>query len=380
MGLLAAAAVACVLSGALPAPEFDALMNRIGPILVFVTAVTVVSCLADEAGLFRAAAAFTAKLGRGRILWLWFLVLALTTGASVFLSLDTAAVLITPLVVSLAVSAGIRPIIFALSTVWLANTASLLLPVSNLTNLLAQQKSGAHPLEYAALLWAPSAAGTVVPALLLWLAFRRELGGRYAVPAGPIAAGIPGRGLLVLSMVVMGLLLPALVSGIQVAIPATAAALVLGAAFLVRRPRAFSSKMLPILPVVLTLCLFILVQTAHSHGLAAMVGQAAGTGESFPDLLRLAGAGAVASNAVNNLPAYLALEPSAATPVRLGALLIGVNLGAIVTPWGSLATLLWYDRMRAMGLKIRWGRFIAASLGAMVLTVTAATAALVFTV
>ena len=355
-------------------------MNRVGPILVFVTAMTVVSCLADEAGLFRAAAAFTAKLGRGRILWLWFLVLALTTGASVFLSLDTAAVLITPLVVSLAVSAGIRPIIFALSTVWLANTASLLLPVSNLTNLLAQQKSGAHPLEYAALLWAPSAAGTVVPALLLWLAFRRELGGRYAVPAGPIAAGIPGRGLLVLSMVVMGLLLPALVSGIQVAIPATAAALVLGAAFLVRRPRAFSPKMLPILPVVLTLCLFILVQTAHSHGLAAMVGQAAGTGESFPDLLRLAGAGAVASNAVNNLPAYLALEPSAATPVRLGALLIGVNLGAIVTPWGSLATLLWYDRMRAMGLKIRWGRFMAASLGAMVLTVTAATAALVFTV
>lgn len=144
---------------------------------------------------------------------------------------------------------------------------------------------------------------------------------------------MPDRGLLILSVAVMGLLLHALVSGIQVAVPATAAAVVVG---------------------------------AHSHGLGAILGQAAGSGEDFGELLRLAGAGAAAANAVNNLPAYLALEPMAETPVRLGA---------IVTPWGSLATLLRYDRMRAMGLRVKWGRFMLARLVAGVVTVGAAAAA-----
>lgn len=284
--------------------------------------------------------------------------------------------MLTPLAVSLAVPAGIRPIIFALSTIWLANTASLLLPVSGLTNLMAQEKSGLHPLQYAAIAWAPALAGILVPALLLWLAFRRELGGRYTAPSKPDPAGEPDRGLLWLSMGVVALLLPALVSGIQVAIPATVAALVLGVAFLMRRPRAFSMDMLPILPVVLAVSLFTLVQTANSHGLGTLLAQVAGSGEGFGDLLRLAGAGAGAANAVNNLPAYLALETTADTPVRLAALLIGTNLGSFVTPWGTLATLLWYDRMRALGLQVKWGRYMAASLAVAAGTVTAAAAAL----
>ena len=374
LGILAAAAAACVLSGALPAPEFTALAERIGPIMVFVTAATVVSHLADDAGLFRVLTRFTARLARGRTFALWLLVLALATASSVFLSLDTAVVLITPLVVALAVEARLPPIVFALSTVWLANTASLLLPVSNLTNLLAQQKAALHPLEYASMVWAPSLAGVAVPAVLLWLAFRRFLHGRYTPPSGPVE--VPDRGLLVLGAVVVALLLPALVSGINVAVPATAAAAVLAVGFLLRRRSAFTWGMLPVMPVVLAVSLFILVETAHSHGLGALLARAAGTGEDLGALLQLAGAGALASNAVNNLPAYLALEPAAGSPVRLAALLVGVNLGAIVTPWGSLATLLWYDRMRSMGVAVRWGRFIAASAVAAVATVVVATAAL----
>jgi arsenical pump membrane protein len=34
------------------------------------------------------------------------------------------------------------------------------------------------------------------------------------------------------------------------------------------------------------------------------------------------------------------------------ALLIGVNVGPLVTPWGSLATLLWAQRCRARGVRI----------------------------
>ena len=53
-----------------------------------------------------------------------------------------------------------------------------------------------------------------------------------------------------------------------------------------------------------------------------------------------------------------------------------MNLGPLVTPWASLATLLWHERLRALNVEIRWGGFGLAGLAAVVLTVPAAVVAL----
>jgi arsenical pump membrane protein len=106
--------------------------------------------------------------------------------------------------------------------------------------------------------------------------------------------------------------------------------------------------------------LFILVQIAHDHGLGAALGRAAGHGSSGVALAQLCGVGAVGANLVDNLPSYLALEPAAdASPLRLAALLVGVNGGPLITPWASLATLLWAARCRSAGVPVSWTRFAA---------------------
>ncbi len=103
----------------------------------------------------------------------------------------------------------------------------------------------------------------------------------------------------------------------------------------------------------ITLALFLVVGFAQQHGLSRWLADLAGTGGGFGGLLRMATTGAVASNVVNNLPAYIALEPVAASsPDRLLALLVGTNVGPLVTVWASLATLLWRDRCRARGLVV----------------------------
>ena len=43
---------------------------------------------------------------------------------------------------------------------------------------------------------------------------------------------------------------------------------------------------------------------------------------------------------MNNLPAYLILAPGA-NPEQLYSVLVGVNAGPMLTPLGSLATVLW---------------------------------------
>ncbi len=291
-----------------------------------------------------------------------------------FLSLDTTAVLVTPVVVLLAVHARIPPLPFALTTIWLANTASLLLPVSNLTNLLAQDRLNLSPGRLRQPRLGAALVGILVPIGLLWLAFRKDLAGRYGPQPVHKARD---KVLLYSASGVMVVLLPALVSGVPVQFPAMAAAAVLLGLFLWRRRAALRWSMIPWRPLMLTSGLFMVVEAL------ARERPARNSCPASPVPVRACrpccssrALGAGAANAVNNLPAYLALEPAGDSPVRLAALLIGVNLGPLVTPWASLATLLWHERLRTLNVEIRWGGFAVAGLAAVVLTVPLAVLAL----
>lgn len=374
--LLALGAVS-VAAGVLPLAALGELAERTAPVLAFVVAVTVVAELASEAGVFTVVAERAALWGRGRTAVLWLLVVAMAVVSTVFLSLDTTAVLLTPVVVLLAAHVRVSPLPFAMATVWLANCASLLLPVSNLTNLLAERRLGVDgPLAFASMTALPALVAAAVPVVVLAVRYRRELAGRYSPGA---RTPVEDRVLLLGSGAVVALLLPALVSGVEVWIPAAVAALALAALFAVRRRSALRLGLLPWQLVVFASGLFVVMEAAHQLGLGAALAVVAGEGSGVPDLLRLAGSGAVAANLVDNLPAYLALEPVAADPVRLVALLIGVNAGPLITPWASLATLLWHQRLTALGVAISWRQYALLGLVAVVPTVAGAVLALALT-
>lgn len=366
--------IVLIVVGVLPVEDAVAVALRVWPILLFVVAITVVTELAAEAGLFRVIAERAARHGFGRAWVLWLIVVALAVVCTVFLSLDTTAVLLTPVVVLLARHAGVSPIPFALTTVWLANTGSLLLPVSNLTNLLAQHElGGMSPLGFAALMAAPAIVAIVIPCAVLFVVYRRSLLARY-VPDEAEPAG--DRVLFVASAVVVALLLPLLVSGLPVWLPAAAGAVVLLCFFAVRRRRVIRFALVPWKIVLLASGLFLVVEAGHAIGLEQALAVVAGSGEGVAELLRLSAAGALGANLVDNLPAYLALEPVAETPQRIAALLIGTNAGPLITPWASLATLLWHDRLRALDVEISWGRYALLGLLVVPLTIVPATLAL----
>ncbi|WP_432495075.1 SLC13 family permease [Kineococcus gypseus] len=376
-GLAGLAVVATGLAGPVQVAE---VAHRAGPVLAFLLAVTVVAELADEAGVFDAAARLAARAGRGRTWRLWLLVVVLGVLATTVLSLDTTAVLLTPVVLSLAAQLRLDPLPFALTTVWLANTASLLLPVSNLTNLIALdalEDLGVRGTGgFVALTWAPALAGAGAAVAVLALVHRRSLRGGYgaappAPPRDPVLFGT--------AAVVCALLAPAFVSGVEPAVPATAAALVLVAVFARRRPGALRPALLPWRTVVLVSGLFLVVEAAQAHGLTDLLRPVAGTGEGLGAHLRLAATAAVGANALDNLPAYLAAEPLAGSPARLVAVLAGVDLGPLVTPWASLATLLWLERCRARGVHVPLTRFAALGLLGATASVGAAVLALQLT-
>lgn len=372
---LIAVALVCIVTGVLPPSDAGALGARIAPVLGFVIAITIVAELARDAAVFDVVAQRLARWGHGRVILLWLSVVVLAVISTVFLSLDTTAVIVTPVVVVLAQSVGIPPLPFALVTVWLANTASLALPVSNLTNLLAARSIGDDPLAFLALSWAPTLVGVLVPVVILTLRHRRTLFGGYRTPTG----GDPSdRVLFWAASGILLLLMPLLAVTHDVWIPATVAALVLIVVFGIRRRHVLRLSLVPWQAIGLAAALFVVVETAHANGILDFLSVLATSGHAPAELLRLSAAGALAANGVNNLPAYLILEPTAGDPVALMALLIGVNLGPLITPWASLATLLWHHRVVSLGVEIRWGSLMLWGAIVAVPTVLVATLVLAF--
>lgn len=335
----------------------DALV-RIAPVMLFLVAITVVAEIAGQAGVFDVAARWAAGAGGGRVWQLWLLIVALACVTTVVLGLDTTAVLLTPVVLTLARQIGVPPMPFAVTTVWLANTASLLLPVSNLTNLLAEHRfseMNLGPHAYLAHSWAPALACVAATVLVIAVMFRSDLSGRYRRSPDHQERDRP---LLIVAAAVCLLLVPAFVSGLEPAVPATVAALVLLVALAWREPARLKAVQVPWTMVLVTSVVLTAVIVAAQHGLQDLMGELVGDAQPW----RSAAVGVLAANLINNLPAYLSVEPAAASgPDSLMGLLVGVNAGPIITLWGSLATLLWLDRCRRAGVEVRIVTFMARS-------------------
>jgi arsenical pump membrane protein len=256
----------------------------------------------------------------------------------------------------------------------------MLLPVSNLTNLLALhrfQGLGIGLRGYVAITWLPALVSVLVTVAVLAVMFRSDLRTTYGRPDRP---SVQDRPLLVISAVICIALAPAFATGVQPAWPASVAALALVAVFAWRRRTELTVSHVPWRLVLLVVGLFFVVQTLQVHGLPHLLSDIAGRGESWPAHLRLAASGALGANGVDNLPAYLALEPVAdSSPARLVALLLGVNCGPLLTLWASLATLLWRERCQAAGVEVSARRFFLRGLIVVPLLLVSTTAALSLT-
>lgn len=107
------------------------------PVVAFLAAILVVAEVCAAEYVFEAVGSLVGRLGRGRpkrMLLLTFAAAAVTTAT---LSLDATVVLLTPVVAAAATASRTSPRPMVDACARLANSASILLPVSNLTNLLA---------------------------------------------------------------------------------------------------------------------------------------------------------------------------------------------------------------------------------------------------
>lgn len=317
------------------------------PTVVFLAAILMLSDLCAREGLFAAAGDIMARRSKGepgRLLILTFVVASAVTAA---LSLDATVVLLTPVVFATANRVGLRPKPHVYATSHLANSASLLLPVSNLTNLLAMGAAGLSFLGFAGLMAAP----WLVAILIEYVVIRRFFASDLSVSAGAGDLGeptpVPKFALGVVVATLAGFIASSPL-GLEPFWAALAGVVVLAVKRLVTSDER-GAELVALLKaanlwfVAFVLGLAVVVEAVVEHGLADALASILPGDTGFVSLLWLAVLAALLANVVNNLPAVLVLLPLTQDigPLAVLAVLIGVNIGPNLTYVGSLATLLW---------------------------------------
>ncbi len=283
------------------------------------------------------------------------------------LSLDATVVLLTPVVLAAATRAGVRPGPALSACVRLANSSSLLLPVSNLTTLLALHQLDLSFARFALVMapaWlvviaveyaahrvffardlriradAPTTAEAAEPAepmprfpLLVLAADAGSLRGRLVLRRGT-SLGRGGRG-----------------AGADRSISYDAARGPWSAPYTRRTSASRCSCSAS----------GVVVDALSRSGLGDLVADLLPTGDTLPDLLLLALVATVLANLVNNLPATLLLVPLVAPlgTVAVLATLVGLNVGSSLTWTGSLANLLWRRTLTRAGVRASGRQFHA---------------------
>ncbi|HUB43155.1 MAG TPA: SLC13 family permease [Streptosporangiaceae bacterium] len=334
---------------------------------VLVAGLLLIGLVADDDGLFAAAGSRLATATRsGSLLFAGSVLLVSIVTAT--LNLDTSVAFLTPVLVHTARSRGEGEPAFLYGCLLLSNAASLLLPGSNLTNLIVLGHLHLTGGQFAARMWLPWLGAVTVTAAVVAIGERRSLGPATTQP-GQISRPVLGIGMAaivaatVLVIVIRSSALPVFVIG------------VLAAGFRATRGGPVTvARIWQVLGVPVLAGLF---------GAAVALGTL-GRAWSGPTVLlshlsgwATAGFAAIATAVVNNLPAASML--AARTPAHPLQLLIGLNLGPNLCVTGSLAWLLWIRSARDAGARPSLARASRLGVIAVPVSIAVAVAALAVT-
>jgi len=314
--------------------EARAAASQDWPPFVLVSGLLLVGLVADEDGLFAAAGHTLARVAsNGVVLYVGAVVTIATV--TTLLNLDTSDAFLTPVLVYTARSRGEGEAPLLYGCILLSNAGSLLLPGSNLTNLIVLGHLHLSGGEFFRQMAPAGVAAILVTAAVVGIAHHRSLRATVTVTArgerAVIGAGLIG--VIVATVFVLVLRSPAL----PVAAVGLTVTLMKGRARDGQARKALDTLSLPVL--------------VGLFGIAVTLGTVGRVWSGPAQLLShlsswaTAGVAALVSVVVNNLPAASLL--ASRVPPRPFSLLVGLNIGPNLFITGSLAWVLWWRAARA---------------------------------
>ena len=349
-------ATALVVSALLPWQDALTAVSKGTDVYLFLTGMMLLAEVARREGFFDWLAVHATEAAKGSPGRLFGLIYVVGIIVTAFLSNDATAVVLTPAVYAAAKTAKAKPLPYLVACAFIANAASLVLPISNPANLVLYGNHIPALWPWLKQFALPSVLSIAATYAVLRFLFRDDLRGKIETEVAVSDLSNGGRYAAYGIAATAAALLLASALDSQLG-PPTFAAGAATAACLEKREAPWplvGGISWGVLPLVAGL--FVLVQGLNNTGVVAHLTELLkwGVSQSVSATSWFSGVGlALATNLMNNLPAGLIAEftvtPAHPPSVVTGALLIGVDLGPNLSVTGSLAAILWLIALKREG-------------------------------
>jgi arsenical pump membrane protein len=335
--------------------------------------IIILSMVLDEIGFFEWAALKMTKFSNGNGLKMFIYSILLGAFVSALFANDGAALILTPILLAKMriLNLNIRTIVaFLLAGGFISDSASLPFVFSNLTNIVTANYFNIGFVDYFLNMIIPFIVSVIVSIFFLWLLLRKDIPKTVDISLlkDPKSV-IKNMKLFYFSWVFLAILLAGYFIGDAYDLPISIFALGGGIIFLIIATISKTVEPIRIIKdapwqvVWFSIGLYIVVYGLKNAGLTDYLTIVLKDLSLRGDTLAVIGTGFIAaflSAIMNNMPTIMIMDIAMhdiGNQAMIYANIIGCNLGPKMTPFGSLATLLWLHVLAKKGVKISFGQY-----------------------
>lgn len=346
-------------------------INPLKIIILFIS-MAALSAFLDEVGMFVYLANAVLKNSNSGQKKLFFSLYAVVSVLTVFTSNDIIILTFTPFICYFCKNAKINPIPYLFAEFAAANTWSMLLIIGNPTNIYLATSANISFLEYVSVMALPTILGGIVALGVLYALFRKRLAAPVCNVVNEdvhitdkclLAVGVFHLALCTLLMIISSYI------GIEMWLISAAFAVslficaLLHGAFKRNKPTALANclKRLPYELIPFIVSMFIIVLSLEKTGITEdIAGLLAGDGIIY----KYGVTSFLVSNLTNNIPMSVLFEAitrnlSGAEQLHaVYASVIASNIGALLSPVGALAGIMWTSILKNHNIKFRFVDFV----------------------
>ncbi|MFV0561986.1 arsenic transporter [Malaciobacter mytili] len=344
---------------------WDATLSFIGIIIL--------SMVLDEIGFFEWCALKMAKLSKGNGVLMFIYSILLGSFVSALFANDGAALILTPILLAKMriLKLQMKTIVaFLLAGGFISDSASLPFIFSNLTNIVTANYFDIGFMQYLSKMIIPFIVSVIVSTIFLWLILRKDIPKKVDISLlkQPKSA-IKNEKLFKLSWAFLVLLLIGYFIGDMYNLPVSVFALGGGILFLLIATSFKTVKPIHIIKeapwqvVWFSIGLYIVVYGLKNAGLTSYLTSLLEILATKGDMVSIVATGFISaflSAIMNNMPTVMIMDIALrdfSNQALAYANIIGCNLGPKMTPFGSLATLLWLHVLAKKGVKISYWQY-----------------------
>ena len=335
--------------------------------------IIILSLVLDEIGFFEWCALKMAKFSNGDGVKMFIYSILLGALVSALFANDGAALILTPILLAKMriLKLNAKTILaFLLAGGFISDSASLPFVFSNLTNIVTANYFNIGFLEYLTNMYLPFIVSVIITIIVLLLVLRKDIPKKVDIDLLKDADSVlKNKTLFYFSWVFLALLLVGYFVGDAYDIPVSVFALGGGLLFLLISTLSKTVEPVHIIKnapwqvVWFSLGLYIVVYGLKNAGLTDNLTTVLESLNTQGDFIAVMGTGfmsAILSAFMNNMPTIMVMDialKDIGNDAMIYANIIGCNLGPKMTPFGSLATLLWLHTLNQKGVKIGFWQY-----------------------